>query len=475
MIPGVFFMPDTHPASSFGQPSQPAVKLSLFDAASIIVGIIIGAGFLRAAPTVAAWAGSVPATLLVWAVGAAIALCGAMCYAEMATRFPQDGGDYLFLSRSFGRRVGFLFAWTSLLVVRPGNIGIMAVVFAEYAVRLVDLPGVGIGPDAQLYWAMASILFATAVNLIGLSGGRLTQNLLTVAKVAGLLALFGAAALLPTTRDVSPVAADAETGSGWLGALVLVMFAYGGWADVTYVAAEVRNPRRNLWRALLLGTSAVATIYLLGTLAFFRALGFEGVAGSRAVAVDVLGQTLGDAAGRAMALLVCVACLGAINGMVLTGGRVFFAIGQDHRVFKWLGRKSSRGDTPTRSLITQSAVTIVLLWFFSRYPDGFEKMVNFTGPIFWLFFLLAGLAVFRLRRSLRTDSGYHVPLYPVTPILFCLSSVFMLWQTVQYAWQNKSVEAFWTLGSVVVGIAVVLFGPSTAPPSNASQSGEGAK
>ncbi|HEX8912932.1 MAG TPA: APC family permease, partial [Humisphaera sp.] len=279
----------------------------------------------------------------------------------------------------------------------------------------------------------------------------------TGAKVLGLVALSGVALLGPAAAE--PVAASPPPGvtvGGLTLALVMVMFAYGGWADVTYVAAEVRNPRRNLWRALLLGTAAVAAIYLVGTFAFFRSLGFEGVSGSQAVAADVLRRPLGDAAARAISMLVCVSCLGAINGMVLTGSRVFFAVGQDHLVFRWLAAWNGRRGVPVRSMLVQSAVTLGLLLAFARSADGFERMVIFSTPPFWFFFLLAGAAVFVFRR--RGDRAghatYRVPLYPLTPILFCLSSLLLVAESTRYAWNNRTPEALWTVLVLLTGAAL---------------------
>jgi APA family basic amino acid/polyamine antiporter len=434
-------------------------RLGLADAASIIVGVIVGVGFLQSSPGVAAAAGSVGATFAVWALGGLTALLGAACYAELATAIPRDGGEYVFLTRAFGQRVGFLFAWTAMLVVRPGNIGALALVFAAYARQLAPLPGLGTGTGAQLVWAVGAVLAFTAVNAVGLRGGKWAQNLLTAAKLVGLLGLFAVAAFGPEVEPAAVVAgaAPAAGRSPDLGlAMVLVLFAYGGWEDVTYVAAEVRDPTRNLRRALVLGTAAVTLLYLLGTAAFVRSLGYAGLAGSDAAAADVLRRPLGDGAARAISLLVSVCALGAMNGMILTGSRITYAAAPDHPVLRRLGRWDGRRGVPMRSLLLQSAITVGSLVAFGRSPNGFDRMVVFTAPTFWTFYLLVGVALIVIRvQEPALPRPYKVPLYPVTPVLFCLTGAFMLQAGLTYAWDNRTAEAFWTVAALASGAALM--------------------
>lgn len=430
-------------------------RIGLYDAASIIVGVILGVGFLQSSPVVAAAAGSVEATFAVWALGGFTALLGAACYAELGTMLPRDGGEYVFLSRAFGPRVGFLFAWTAMLVVRPGNIGALALVFAAYARQLTPLPGLGTGTGAQLAWAAGAVVVFTAVNAVGLRGGKWAQNFLTAAKLIGLLALFAVAVFAPT---VPPPAADAATAAAStvspdLGlAMVLVLFAYGGWEDVTYVAAEIRDPSRNLRRALLLGTASVTALYLLGTAAFLRSLGYAGLAHSDAVAADVLRGPMGDWAARFISLLVSACALGAVNGMILTGSRITYAAAPDHPVLRRMGAWDGRRGVPMRSLLLQSAITLASLAAFGWYPDGFDRMVVFTAPAFWSFYLLVGAALIVIRvREPDLPRPYKVPLYPATPVLFCLTGAFMLQSGIRYAWDNRTAEAFWTVAVLMSG------------------------
>ena len=417
-------------------------RLTLLDTACIIVGIIIGAGFFETPPQIAAAAGSTTLVLALWAAGGIVALVGALCYAELTAAYPQDGGEYVFISRAFGGRWGFLYAWVWFWVVRPGNIGAMAFVFARYANELLPLPT---GDYAFGTYALGSLLLLTLVNVLGLRTGKSIQNLLTITKVAGILAVFAVALLAGPAKPLAESSTTGPTPGGVYLAMILVMWAYGGWNDVSYVAAEVRNPRRNILRALVLGTAAVVGIYLLGNMAFTRALGFEGFTRSGAVAADVMRLRFGGGGARFISALVCVSCLGSLNGMILTGARIYYAVGTDHPLYRWLGRWDERRGAPTRSLWLQAAVTGVLLVAVGLHADGFNRLVAFTAPLFWGFLLLAGLSLFVLRRKdPSAPRPYRVVGYPLTPTLFCASTLFMAYAGARYAWDNKTPEALWT-------------------------------
>ena len=224
-------------------------------------------------------------------------MVGALCYAELATAYPASGGAYVYLGHAFGRRMATLFAWAELCVVRPGSIGAVAFVFAHYANELFRL---GDGWLSLLIYAVGSIVVLSLVNLAGLRKGKWTQNFLATAKVLGLLLLFAVAIAAPNDSTLTSSAA-AEGANDWAQALILVMFAYGGWNEVSYVAAEVRDPRRNLPRTLFLGVAVVAAVYVLANLAFAAALGWEGFRSSPAVAADAVGLQGGQFGARLIA------------------------------------------------------------------------------------------------------------------------------------------------------------------------------
>ena len=436
----------------------PRRQLTLLDSTSIIVGIIIGAGFFETPPQIAAGAGGPALLMALWAAGGAMALVGALCYAELAGAYPRDGGEYVFLTRAYGRRVGFLYAWSWFWVVRPGNLGAMAYVFARYASELVPLP---LGDYAFAPYAIGALVVLTVVNVLGVRAGKTVQNLLTAAKVAGLLAVFAVALLGPAAPARAAATAPAPTAGGIYLAVILIMWAYGGWNDMSYVAAEVRDPRRNILRALVLGTAAVLAIYVAGNLAFIHALGFEGFAGSGAVAADVMRPKFGAAGARFISALVCVSCLGALNGMILTGARIYYAVGAEHAAYAWLGRWDARRDTPARSLWLQGLATLVLVAGLGLSRDAFQRLVVFTEAVFWAFLLLVAASLFVLRRrDPDTPRPYRVAGYPLTPAIFCLSCAFLLYSSVAYALSNRAREAWWAVGLLGAGVLASLYDPA---------------
>lgn len=445
----------TADAPSPGSPSSsaaPQQRLTLFDSTAIIIGIIIGSGVYKTAPKIA---GCVPgswAVLGVWLAGGLFALIGSLCYAELATMFPAEGGDYVFLSRAYGRPIGLLFAWCELWVVRPGSIGSLAFVFADYANQILPL-----GPHALAYYAAGAIAVLSAINILGVATGKWTQNFLMVAKVVGLLAVV-TIGFLYTAPEAPP--AKPPSAPNWGLAMILILYAYGGWNDMAYVGAEVRNPQKNIFRALILGTCAVTLIYVLVNAAFLHALGFEGLCQAGAVAADVARLGAGDWGAKGVSLLVAVSALGAVNGMIFTGGRIYYAMGKEHRWFSLLGRWSPRLGTPAWSLAAQGAITSAVVIGFGLAPgnkeeSGFERMVYFAVPAFWLFLLLVSLSLVVLRfRDPDRPRPHRAILYPLTPILFAGCCLFMLHASVTYAWSNRSAEAFWSFGLIAAGLVV---------------------
>lgn len=468
-------------APATDQPAAPKRQLTLFDSTCIIVGIIIGSGIYETSPKIArevcglgekitasvpllgnlaehsgvvAWLLSDAALILgVWVLGGILSLLGALCYAELATAYPKSGGDYVYLTRAFGRAMGFIFAWAQLWVVRPGSIGLYAYVFARYANQIWNL---GDSPQALMAYAAGSIVVLTGVNILGVRESKWTQNVLTTIKVLGLAAIF-VVGLFCTAP-----AAPAQRPSPFVGfglAMIYIFYTYGGWNEMAYVGAEVRDPKRNILRALVLGTAAVTLIYVLVNAAFLHVLGVSGFAQSEAVATDVLNLVSGWG-GRLIAILICISALGAINGMVFTGARIYYAMGTEHRLYSWLGTWDERTGTPVSSLLIQAFITLVPVVAFGMYTGGFDALMNFTAPVFWAFFLLVGLSLFALRwREPALERPYRVPLYPVVPVVFCLSSAYMLYSSVTWAYSQRRPEALWSIVVMVIGIGLAFVGP----------------
>lgn len=426
-------------------------SIGLWDAVSIIVGIVIGAGIYETAPLVFSNVGTPLAALGVWALGGVLSLVGACCYAELASAYPRSGGDYVYLTRAFGRGAGFLFGWTQLAVVLTGSIGMMAYVFADYAVVACSL-----APESSAWLAALAVIVLTALNLASLSVGRVMQNVLSAVKVLGLGAIVLAGFLHGDGQRA--LAAPERTGDGAtsLGlALILVLYTYGGWNDAAFVAADVRDRRRNLPRALLFGTAIVSLVYLLVNAAFLAALGLERARASDAIASDALALAFGSDAGRVIALLVMISALSAVNGMIFTGSRLHASLGADYSALAWLGRWRVQG-RPRGALLAQAAVSLALIGLCGTQPGrasidavavragfapvewsghgGFDTLFRCTAPVFWAFFFLTSVALFVLRvREPGRARPFRVPLYPVVPLLFSAMCLYMLYSAVAYA------------------------------------------
>jgi len=403
----------------------PKRELSLFDSTSIIVGIIIGSGIYQMAPDIAKGAGSAWGVIALWVVGGLLSLCGAMSYAELATAYPVAGGDYVYLTKAYGRWAGFLFGWAQLTVVRPGDIAVMAFAFATYIRAIYDplaaYPGI-----SQRLFAGVAVLVLTIINILGVTQGKWTQNLLTTAKALGLLAIVGIALIAPhatqTTAEVSALPISL--------ALILVLFTYGGWNEMAYVAAEVKNPRRNIVRALVTGTVAVITLYLLVNGAFLYTLGYAGLAGSKAVASDSISTVFPVVGSRLISALVCISALGAVNGLVFTGARISYAMGEDYRMFKALGRWDPRTGTPVWALAVQGAIALGLILAFGGYLDA----VLYTAAAVYAFYLGTSLSVIVLRfREPKVERSYRVTGYPVTPLIFSGVCGLLIYSSINYA------------------------------------------
>lgn len=417
-------------------------QLGLFDAVSIMVGIVIGVGIYESPPRVAANVSSPTALLLVWALGGLLAFIGALCYAELASAYPRSGGDYVYLTRAYGAWVGFLYGWAELLVIRTGSIAAMAFVFSDYMTRLAPL-----GPRSSLLYAAIVVGLLSLVNVLGVREGKWTQNALAVSKVLGLLAIAVIGVLSPFGGRPGPPAVPGASGSVAL-AMIFVLWTYGGWNENAYVAAEVKEPQRNIPRSLFLGTGLVALIYVGINGVLLQGLGFDTLRSSSAAAADLLAAPFPSAGEKLIVILVAVSALGAVNGQIFTGARIGYALGRDHSTLSRLGAWSPRFGTPAWALIAQGLVTLALIVVFGSRA-GFETLVKYTAAVFWFFFLLTGLSLLILRR---TDEArprpYRVVGYPVTPLVFCSSSAYMLYGSLAYA----PGEALWGGAIVLSGL-----------------------
>ena len=422
---------------------QPLRQLSLFDSICILVGIIIGAGIYETSPLVASCMGGSGGTLAIWLAGGLLALSGSLCYAELATAYPRAGGDYVYLTRALGRLSGALFGWSQLAIVRPGDIALMAFIFARYANQFWAPFGTGKG---LALWAALLVVLLTVLNILGVRSGRTTQNILTVAKIIGLLAIVSAAFWGGAVQAPAPTSQPASGSINLQLALILVLFVYGGWNEMAYVAAEVKDPRRNIVRALVFGTLAVTALYVLISAAFLYTLGYDAMTKSQAFAVDVVAKALPALpAGRIIAVVICISAAGAVNGLIFTGARITYALGTEHAMFRGLGRWHPRLGTPVTALAVQGAIALAIVLAAGSFVDT----ILYSAPVVWLFFTGTALSLFVLRvREPQIERPCKVPLFPLVPALFLACCLFMLYNSFTYAWNLKP-QALYVLAAVM--------------------------
>ncbi len=428
-----------------------ARSLSAFDAVAIVLGVVIGSGIFALPPLVAANSPGPWWMLGLWVAGGVVGLIGALCYAELASAYPDQGGDYHFLRRAYGPEVGFLFVWGRMTVIQTGALAAAAFIAGNYLTELLPL-----GEHSPAVYAALIVIALTGVNLAGLRAARWTQNALVIAITLGFLSIAAAGFWLGATEEATLPAAAADgagtQGFGMIGlALIFVLFTYGGWNEAAYLSAEIRNPRKNIPRVLLLGIGIVCALYLLVNLALLAGLGMEGMAGSQAVAADLLRRAWGEPGAVFISALVVVAVLSTVNATIITGARSNYALGRDFpRVFGFLRRWNTGSNVPTTALLLQAAITLALIVIAPLVFEegGLEAMVAYTAPVFWFFFFLTGMSVLVLRWwDGDRDRPFRVPFHPLTPILFCGVCLYMLYSAIAYAGAGS-----------LVGVAVVLAG-----------------
>ncbi len=430
---------------TFAPPVAPRRQVGVWEAVAVCVGMVIGAGIFRSPSIVAANVGSDTEMLLAWAFGGAMSLAGALCFAEMAAAFPDPGGDYHFLTRAFGKRAGFLFAWSRFAVIHTGSMAMLGFVLGDYVGELL-----GFGPAGSSLLAALAIASLAALNLTGLRAGIGTQVGLMVVVFAGLVAvgLGGIALAVQGTPPLAPAGAG-HGAAGHLGtALVFVFLAYGGWSDAATLSAEMRDERRGILRALVLGMAIVTALYLLANWAYLRGLGLAGVAASQAPAADLMLRAFGPAGQAAMVAVVAVTTITSMNAILIAGARTTYAAARDTGGLGALGQWHVVRGTPAWAMAALAAMALLLVGLGTWTRSGFSTMVDFLAPVYWGFLALSGAALVVLRRrepgALRP---FRVPLHPWLPLAFMATSAYMVYASVAYV----------RIGSIA-GIGVLLAG-----------------
>ncbi len=439
---------------------MPRETLGPREAIAIVVGIVIGAGIFKAPSLVAMNSASAGWMLAAWVLGGVISIIGALCYCELATAYPSAGGDYHFLHRAFGRRVSFLFAWSRFSVITTGSIALLGFVFGDYMTQVIPL-----GPYSAAIWGILSIVALTWLNVRGVRQGAATQVALTSLEVVGLLLVFvaglvawssGLGASAPeavAAAAAAPEKAFALPAFGF--AMVFVLLTFGGWNEGAYISAELKDRQRNMVRVMVGSLALVTVLYLGANWAYLAGLGLEGMGKSRAVAADLLRITFGKTGEVLISLMVAIAALTSINATMIVGARSNFAAGRDWEGLGRLGEWVEDRGTPVNALLLQGGFALLLMLLGMATGGGFSTMVEYTSPVFWLFFLLAGISLFVLRvKEPDTPRPFRVPLYPVLPLLFCAACAYMLNSSLGYVGS----QTFLGVSGAWVGVGVLALG-----------------
>lgn len=424
---------------------MPRRQLTVWHAVSVCVGMVIGAGIFSTTPLAASNVSSGTLLLAAWAFGGALSLIGALCFAEMAAAFPDAGGDYFFLRKAYGRRIGFLFAWSRFAVIHTGSMALLAFVFGDYLGQVIDL-----GADDSAFFAALIIVVLVAVNLAGLRFGIGTQVTLMLIVLSG-LACVGAAGLWLSLHGVPPMRQPASTALGethFGAAMVFVFLAYGGWSDAATLSAEMRDERHGITRALIIGMLTVTVLYMIVNWAFLRGLGLAGLAGSGAPAADLMLRAFGKVGQVLIVSVVAITSITVMNAILIAGARTTYAAARDTPSLHRLGRWHAVRGTPPGAIVAIGSFALMLVGFGTWTRGGFATMVDYLSPVYWFFLMLSGLAVMVLRRRFPdAPRPFRVPLYPWLPIAFVVSSAYVLYSSLVYV----------KIGAVV-GVVVMLAG-----------------
>jgi len=440
-------VPNTAPAPGLAR------RLGLFDATMIVMGGIIGSGIFMNTYVVARQVTTPFLILSVWALGGIIALAAAFIWAELAALRPEVGGQYAYLREAYHPLVAFLYGWGLLLVIQTGGMAAVAVTFARYFLELTNLHV----PD----WLVALVVLGslTVINCLGVRAGSSVQSFLMVLKIIAILGLIFCGLFLAESQPESGVAAgrllDRPASFGLLtaigAAMVPVLFAYGGWQTASFVSGEIREPRKNLPRALIIGVTGVVIFYVAVNFVCVRVLGVSGLANTKTPASDVMRLALGPAGAAAIAAGIAISTLGFLSQGMLTAPRVYFAMAEDGVFFKSVGWLHPKTRVPIIAIALQGVLAMII-----ARSGGYEQILNYVVSVDFIFFGATALCIFIFRRRAKAKSDQpeesvsvmtSVPGHPVTTAVFVVVCWLVVINTIYRYPENT-----------LIGLAILLAG-----------------
>lgn len=438
--------------SSFARASSLPRRLGMWSAVAVLVGSTIGSGIFRSPAGIAdKLPGPLP-LLVIWVTGGIFVLCGALTLAEVAGAFPRTGGVYVFIRESWGRLPAFLFGWSELVIIRAAALGAIATTFSEYFLRVL-------GHDPRVlpysryvhYIAAASILITATFNYVGLKWGSLVQNLTTIAKTGALLliVIFALVIGLPQTGGYyTPAVPAGSFDFARFGlALVSVLWVYDGWADVSFVGGEVKDPERNLPRVLILGTVIIIVLYALANLAYLAVLPVGEIRHSKLVAADAADRLMGPIGVTFVSIAVMISAFGTLNGSVMTGSRILFVTAADGLLFKPIARVDRRFQTPSVAIWLSATLGVIFV-----LAGTFEQLADTFVTAIVPFYALAVAAIFVFRRRPDYHPPFRVPGYPVVPAIFIVATILLLGNAILDP--ASRVPTLAVMGVILLGIPI---------------------
>jgi APA family basic amino acid/polyamine antiporter len=417
-------------------------QLGLLDATAINLGTMIGSGIFIVPASIAL---ALPATgpmLAVWVAGGLVSLLGALCLAELGGAYPASGGMFVYLREAFGPAWGYLYGWTTAIVINPASIAAIAVGFATYTGFFVPLSPAGVKAVA-----IGSIVLLTALNAAGVRAGAATQNAFTLLKVALLVGLVASLVVFPGGRPANLLplwGADGHPLAAFGVATVAVLWAYDGWIEVTYVGGEVRDPGRVVPRSIVLATVLAIALYTLVSLAFLYVLSPAGAARSALPASDAARVTQGAVGAGLVALAIMISTLGANNGIIFTSARIPYAMARGGLFLPSVGRLHPRFGTPVVSLVHQGLVAAAL-----AVSGTYDQLFTYVVFASWVFYAFGAAALLRLRRTApHLERPYRAWGYPATPLVFIAFALYLVGTTIVQAPRDSAVG----IGLIVIGL-----------------------
>ncbi len=421
-------------------------SLGLLSSIGLVIGITIGGGIFR---TPAGIADRVPDPVWmmgVWILGGVIVLCGALSFAELSASMPETGGMYVYLREGWGRPAAFLYGWAQLVLIRAAALGGISSVFGEYFMRVFGMDPVA-SPRMADYLAAGAIIFAGATNIVGVQLGALFAGLSTIAKFGALALLVAASFLMGGSVGASftnMASNSAAIDAGVFGlALISVMWAYDGFADLTFASGEVKDPQRNLPRAIIIGTVMIIAIYLLANAAYLYVNPIGVMAKSPLIAADTMGALFGQAGVSFVAVVVMISTFGSLMGSMLASPRIFFAMADDRMLFEPIARVHPKWKTPHVAIGLACVLGVAMVM-----TQTFEQLTDTFVLAMWPFYALSVAAIYTLRKSQpQLSRPYKVVGYPFVPAVFIAAAIYLVVNAL-------ATEPVWTS----ITFAVVLLG-----------------